>query len=172
VKTLLLLRHAKSSWDHPGLADHDRPLAARGRRDAPRIGRYLADIGLLPERVLCSTANRTQATWERVQAALPRELPLRLESAIYGADVAELMDLIRHQDDDCSSVMLIGHNPGLEMLADRLIGSGSQELRRDLRMKYPTAALAEIRFAIDHWAELAPHTGELLRYIRPSDLPG
>jgi phosphohistidine phosphatase len=146
---LYLLRHAKSSWDEPGLADHDRPLARRGERAADAMGRYLREHGIEPEVILCSTATRTRQTLERL--GLP---DARIEPELYGADAATLRALIP----DASSVMLIGHNPGMQDLALSLARSGAK--LGELAEKFPTGALATIEL----------DTGELVDFVRPRDL--
>jgi phosphohistidine phosphatase len=146
---LYLLRHAKSSWDEPGLADHDRPLARRGKRAADAMGRYMREHGIEPEVVLCSSATRTRQTLERL--GLP---DARIEPELYGADAATLRALIP----DASSAMLIGHNPGMQDLALSLARSGAK--LGELAEKFPTGALATIEL----------DTGELVDFVRPRDL--
>jgi phosphohistidine phosphatase len=146
---LYLLRHAKSSWDEPGLADHDRPLARRGKRAADAMGRYMREHGIEPEVVLCSSATRTRQTLERL--GLP---DARIEPELYGADAATLRALIP----DASSAMLIGHNPGMQDLALSLARSGAK--LGELAEKFPTGARATIEL----------DTGELVDFVRPRDL--
>lgn len=166
--TLLLLRHAKSSWVDPTLPDHDRPLASRGRRDAKRIAKHLAglELELEPELVLCSSAVRTRETLELVRPALDNSKVL-FEDGLYGASSDELLARIRVVPDAVGSVMLIGHNPGLEQLALLLASSGDE--LRGLETKFPTAALATLAVETT-WSRLAPGDAILTAYIVPKQL--
>jgi len=164
--TLLLLRHAKSSWVDPTLPDHDRPLASRGRRDAKRIAKHLTGLEFEPELVLCSSAVRTRETLELVRPALGNSKVL-FEDGLYGASSDELLARIRVVPDAVGSVMLIGHNPGLEQLA-LLLASSGDELRR-LETKFPTAALATLAVETT-WSRLAPGDAILTAYIVPKQL--
>ena len=166
ARTLLLLRHAKSSWVDPTLADHDRPLASRGRRDAKRIAKHLAGLEFEPELVLCSSAVRTRETLELVRPALGSSKVL-FEDGLYGASSDELLARIRVVPDVVGSVMLIGHNPGLEQLA-LLLASSGDELRL-LETKFPTAALATLAVETT-WSRLAPGDAILTAYIVPKQL--
>lgn len=166
ARTLLLLRHAKSSWVDPTLPDHDRPLASRGRRDAKRIAKHLAGLEFEPELVLCSSAVRTRETLELVRPALGNSKVL-FEDGLYGASSDELLARIRVVPDAVGSVMLIGHNPGLEQLA-LLLASSGDELRR-LETKFPTAALATLAVETT-WSRLAPGDAILTAYIVPKQL--
>src|SRR5215216_4906855 len=142
MKTLLLLRHAKSSWDTAGLRDFDRPLAGRGKRDAPRMGKALAERGPAPDLIISSPAARAKATVEAFVKAAGFNLAPQFESSIYDAATAELMKLVRRLPDDRSTVLLVGHNPGFEDLVARLTGS----LER-----MPTCALACMELEVDSW---------------------
>tara|TARA_R110001592_G_scaffold180320_1_gene422559 strand:- start:2995 stop:3567 length:573 start_codon:yes stop_codon:yes gene_type:complete len=170
VKTLLLLRHAKSDWAEPGRDDIDRPLAPRGRDAAPRIGRYLSAEGLIPDQVLCSTARRAQETWDLVAAELGCEVPVHFNKGLYAVSSAALLAAVRRVPDDCGRLLLIGHNPEIEDLAHRLAGTGKAKALASLAEKYPTGALAEIRFARDSWTQVGEGTGTLDRFVRPRDL--
>lgn len=170
VKTIYLLRHAKSSWDHPDLTDHERPLAPRGEKAAPVMGRHLAAAGLVPERVLCSTAVRARQTWEAVQPYLSPAPTVAFRRDIYNAEAADLLQILRDLPEEVGSVMLLGHNPAMEELAQMLVGGGDVSARERLAAKYPTAALAQIAADIDRWDALANATGRLLRFDRPKDV--
>lgn len=161
MKTLLLLRHAKSHWDDPSLRDFDRPLAARGERDAPRIGRALGKRGPLPDLIISSPAARAKATIEAVAEAAKIDLEFRFDDAVYGASSPELMKLIRELLDGSSCILLVGHNPGIEDLVRRL--SGSHE-------RMPTAALACIELQIDHWEDVDDGAGKLAWLLTPKHL--
>ncbi len=170
MKTLLLLRHAKSDWAASGLDDIDRPLAPRGRDAAPCMGRYLSAEGLIPDLVLCSTARRAQETWDLVAPELGQEVPVRISKGLYAVSSAALLAALRRVPDDCDRLLLIGHNPEIEDLAHRLAGTGKAKALANLAEKYPTAALAEIRFARDSWAKISEGSGVLHRFVRPRDL--
>jgi phosphohistidine phosphatase len=166
-RRLYLLRHAKSSWKEQGLADHDRPLARRGRRAAKAIRGHLREQGIEPKLVLCSTAKRARETLERVEPALGRG-EVRAESALYGAAPADLLARLQEIPASVRSVMVIGHNPGLEQLAVLLARPGPR--LRELEAKFPTGALATLAFSGPGWAALDRGTAELIEFIRPRDL--
>lgn len=174
MRTLMLLRHAKSSWEQPGLDDFDRPLAPRGREAAPRIGRHLQEAGPLPERVLCSAALRARQTWDLVAAELEPaargEVDLVFMDELYLATPARMLDVLAGVGDEISRLMLVGHNPGMEVLASRLIGSGPKDLRKRMEKKFGTAALALIEFESAGWGDLRERSGQLVRFVRPKDL--
>lgn len=166
MHTLYLLRHAKSSWVDPTLSDLQRPLAARGRRDAKRIAKHLRRLGDEPELVLCSPAMRTRETLELVRPAIGSST-IVLEDELYAASSDELLARIRLVPDPVASVMLIGHNPGLQQLALLLASSGDE--RERLEAKFPTAALATLAVATS-WSRLAPTDATLTAYVVPKQL--
>jgi phosphohistidine phosphatase len=166
VHALYLLRHAKSSWADPTLADRERPLAQRGRRDAKRVAQHLRRLGCEPELVLCSSAARTRETVELMRPALGGSTVM-LEEELYAASADELLARIRLVPDPVASVMLIGHNPGLHQLALALASAGD-ELER-LEAKFPTAALATLAFS-KSWSRLAPAEATLAAYVVPKQL--
>lgn len=161
MKTLLLLRHAKSSWDEPSLRDFDRPLAARGKRDAPRIGKELARRGPLPDLIVSSPSARTRATIKAVRTAALLEAEPQFEDSIYGASSGELIKLIRRLPGEKNCVMVVGHNPGLEDLVARLTGASE---------RMPTAALACIEFQIGRWEDVEDGEGKLAWLLIPKAL--
>lgn len=167
MHTLYLLRHAKSSWADPTLADRKRPLAPRGKRDAKRIAKHLAGHGVEPELVLCSTAERTRETLELIRSALPAST-INLEDELYGATADSLLDRVRLVPETVASVMLIGHNPALQNLALELAASGV-ELER-VRAKFPTAGLATLTVANTSWSELSPAQAVLAEWVVPKQL--
>ena len=171
TKTLYLVRHAKSSWDEP-LDDHDRPLAPRGRRAALAMAEHMSAEGLVPDQVLCSAAVRARQTWERMAPILGETIPVDYDDALYLAGPAELLARIRATDGYPGSLLLVGHNPGLEELADGLASRGNDALRDRLRQKYPTGALAVLEIPGDDWSAAAPGAATLARFVRPKDLPG
>jgi phosphohistidine phosphatase len=163
MKTLLLLRHAKSSWDSPASKDYDRPLAPRGERDAPRVGKALRDAAVDLDLVVSSPAMRARQTAERVLEAARYDGPVRYEEAIYEASVAELMGVVRDLPDKAETVMLVGHNPGFEMLLGALCGTGAAPAR----VRVPTAMLACVELATDRWKEVSAGSGALLWMVVP-----
>ena len=170
MKTLFLLRHAKSSWSEPGLADFNRPLNERGRRAAPLIARHLAHCGLLPDLILCSAALRTRETLALMLPGLACGAVLRIENGLYGADAAALLKRLKRIETEVDCVLLIAHNPGLEDLAARICGGGPEPMRRRMDEKFPTAALAA--FAIDaaRWSSLRKGAAILTDFVLPKDL--
>ena len=167
LRRLFLLRHAKSSWDEPGLSDHDRPLAPRGRRASRVIAEHMRWKRIAPELVLCSSARRTRQTLTRIAPALGEDVDVRIEPELYAASATDLLKLLREVPDEVDSVMLIGHNPGIEDLTVELAGTG-EELGR-VREKFPTAALATLEFDRS-WRELEPGGAELTSFVKPKEL--
>jgi phosphohistidine phosphatase len=157
---LLLLRHAKSSWDDPSLADHDRPLAPRGRKAATLIRAHLRRSGIEMSLILCSSARRTVQTLELVAPGGE----VAIEDELYGASADGLLTRLREVPDHDSAVMLIGHNPAMQDLAAGLAaGAGLGE------QKFPTAALATLAFT-GLWRELDWGSADLIEFVRPRDL--
>ena len=166
MKRLFLLRHAKSSWDDPGLDDRDRSLAPRGRRASKLIAAHLRRERIAPSLVLCSSARRTRETLERVVPALDAA-NVSIEDRLYGASSEGLLQRLREVPADVESVMLVGHQPAIQELALDLAGDGAELAR--VRAKFPTAALATLLFAED-WSELGPGSAELVAYVKPKEL--
>jgi phosphohistidine phosphatase len=163
---LLLIRHAKSSWDDPALPDRERPLNGRGRRAASRIGEHLRAEGLVPDLVLCSPAVRARETFERsgLDAA-----EVRIEPSIYEAEERALLELIRALAEDAASVGLIGHDPSMHELATALAGDDEREPAERVRERFPTGAVAV--FDVDTtWRETSPERTSLVAFIRPKML--
>lgn len=169
MKTLYLLRHFKSSWKDTTLDDFDRPLAKRGRRAAEAMAGYVASNDIGPAQILCSPAQRTRETLERVQEAFGGAVPTRFEKGIYLADASALLNRLRRLG-DIGSVMIIGHNPGMEDLALALTGSGGDDERARLASKFPTGALAVLSAEVESWRELEPGCARLETYVCPRDL--
>ena len=169
VRHLYLLRHVKSSWDEPLGDDHDRPLAPRGRRAAHLVGDHLRDAGIAPAIVLCSSARRTQQTLELIAPALDPTAVVHVERRLYGASAGELLGRVQDVSDATRSVMVIGHNPGLEDLATALAGAGVGDGLDRMAMKFPTAALAALTVPTS-WRDLAPGGATLATYVVPRDL--
>lgn len=166
---LLLLRHAKSAWDDPSLDDHDRPLNKRGRRAADAMAGYLKTEHLKPDLVLCSTATRTRETWLRIATANGWTIAARHDRQLYHTGDEAMVGVLQRRSGHHETVMLVGHSPGIEATALRLIGDGDEKALKRLQSKYPTAALAEIRFD-GPWSALAPGAGTLVRFVSPKAL--
>jgi phosphohistidine phosphatase len=171
MKTLLLLRHAKSSWDQPELTDFQRPLAKRGRRAAPRVGTHMAETGMIPSLVLCSAARRARETWELLSETLDLDVPVEFREDIYHASPQSLLSLIRGVDDPAESLLLIGHNPAFEELAHVLADTGDPQSRAAMDRKFPTGALAVLDFPVGRWTDVGIGGGHLRKFVRPKDLP-
>ena len=165
---LLLLRHAKSAWPG-GVDDHDRPLGGRGLKAAPVMGRYMAREGLVPDLALISTARRTQETWALVGAELPDDIERRDVVEIYEAAAERIAGVIRGVDADVRTLLVVGHNPGLQELAIDLAADG--ERLAGVREKFPTGALAAIDFAVA-WGDVTAGSGVLERFVVPRSLVG
>ncbi|HUF56919.1 MAG TPA: histidine phosphatase family protein [Thermohalobaculum sp.] len=170
MRTLILLRHAKSSWDHPELADHDRPLNKRGRRSAPAIAAWLAERGHQPDTVLCSSARRAQETAERVRKAFPELPEPEVERGLYHATPAVLSARLARLDDACRSAMVIGHEPGLGAFAHTLTNGRAEPGCARAFEHFPTAAAAIIALEIESWAALDRGIGTLVDFAVPREL--
>lgn len=168
MRTLYLLRHAKSSWDDPILTDHDRPLAARGIRATPYVADHLRHAGIVPDVVLCSSSRRTRETLDLLGDAIPADTDVRVEEGLYHATVAALLDRLRVLPDSTRRPLLIGHNPAVQQLAVVLAASGQH--REQMARAFPTAALATLDAPIDGWADLAAGCATLAGFVRPKDL--
>ena len=169
MKTLYLLRHFKSSWKDKSLEDFDRPLGKRGRRAAALMAGYVAGAGIGPAQILCSPSRRTRETLERMLESFGGAVPTRFEKGVYLAEAPALLRRLRRLG-DTASVMVIGHNPGLETLAKVLVGSGEQAPRARLASKFPTGALAVLSAEIRNWRELEAGCARLDAFVCPRDL--
>jgi phosphohistidine phosphatase len=169
MKTLTLLRHAKSGWDDGVQRDFDRPLNAKGRRAAQVVGRHLKREGVRFDHVIASPAIRVQQTLEEVASGYGDALQPAWDRRIYLASAATLLDLVRDLDDAHGTVLLVGHNPGLEDLVLLLVPD-AEPTRGAVEEKYPTASLAELSFPVQHWREAAKGGAALSRFVRPRDL--
>lgn len=162
MKTLLILRHAKSSWKKPGLADRDRPLNKRGKRDAPRMGQLLEQQELVPDLIVTSPAKRARLTAEIVAQNSGYEGEIRLEPGFYMGDPEAYLEALRHLPDEIHTAMVVGHNPGLEELLEELVMEPE---------RLPTAALARVDLPVQSWQELDDEVvGELVNLWRPREL--
>jgi phosphohistidine phosphatase len=171
MKRLTLLRHAKSGWDDPVSRDFDRPLNGKGKRAARTVGQYLRDHDLHFDRITGSPAIRVVETLEEVAAALGETIAPAWDKRVYLASGVTLLDVVHDTPDDIESLMLVGHNPGLEDLILMLVPDrAGDEARDQVEEKFPTASIAEIMFDTDHWADIKPGSGSLVRFVRPRDL--
>ncbi len=168
MRQIFLLRHAKSSWDDPTLDDFDRPLNQRGRKNAARMGKYLTEAAIRPSLILCSSARRTQETYDIIVSKL-KDVPTVVERRLYEATSGQILALLRQMDDLVPSVLVIGHNPGLESLA-LFLAMGRGPLLDRLADKYPTGALATLETDISQWRDLDRASCRLTGFVRPADL--
>jgi len=174
-RKLVLLRHAKSAW--PDVRDHERPLARRGQRDAPAMGRWLRDGALLPDQVLCSTARRARETWQLAQTGLGTSPPVRFDDLVYQASAAQLLDLIRGASPAVRTLLVVGHDPGLPDLA-LMLAAGALSAQAEpassvmavrMRTRFPTAAVAVFEVT-GNWAQLIPRSARPTHFVRPREL--
>jgi phosphohistidine phosphatase len=174
MKTIYLLRHAKSDWADASVGDHDRRLNERGRDAAPRIGAYLKAHRYRPDLVLCSTARRTVETLGLIKADLGEGVAVEFEERLYLAEPQHLMQRLRALDDGAKSVMFIGHNPGIAQFADQLCASpkdaAEEKTHKRMREKFSTCAVAVIQSPTKAWRDVRPGTGKLKDFMRPKDL--
>jgi len=171
MKTLTLLRHAKSSWDDPVARDFDRAVNARGIAGAKLIGGYMRREGLDYDHVIASPAVRCTETLDHLTEGLGRSLHPTWDRRVYLASCVTLLDLVNEAPDDADRLLLCGHNPGLEDLILLLVPDRGGDERRDaVEEKFPTAALAELEFEVDRWAQVKKGGGRIVRLVRPRDL--
>ena len=178
-RTLVLMRHAKSAW--PDMPDHERPLARRGQRDAPVMGRWLRTAALMPDLVVCSTARRARETWQLTQSGLGAAPPVRFDDRVYQASAAQLLGLIRGEPATVATLLVVGHDPAVPGLALTLAG-GAPDTHADggtgavpagmpdrMRAKFPTAAIAAFG-CTGSWDRLSPGSARLACFVTPRDL--
>jgi phosphohistidine phosphatase len=162
MKTIFILRHAKSSWEYPDLSDHDRPLNKRGKRDAPRIGEFLREHGLVPDLIISSTAKRAKTTVKRVVKSSGYDGEVELTSSFFHASPPAYIAALQRVSDDFHRVMVVGHNPGLEELVETLTGKA---------VVMTTGAFAHVSLPIDSWSELERDTeGNLIGLWSPKEM--
>lgn len=161
MKTLFLMRHAKSSWNNVALSDFERPLNERGFRAASLMAKYMQENGLVPELIICSPALRAKTTAKIIQMEAHVAGELLFDSTIYEASVGDLFAVLQNLDDAFSSVLLVGHNPGMEGLNGNLTGEFQP---------FPTAALAKINLEIEDWKSLKPFAGKLETIVKPREI--
>lgn len=166
-RRIVLLRHAKADW--PQTSDHERPLAERGRQDAPVAGRRLAESGISFDLALCSTAARTRETWKLAVSELPERPKTVYEERLYEASLGELIAVVNETPDTVDDLLLIGHNPGMHALADALSGEAEGDtLARMTRSGFPTAAFAVVTFQ-GSWKSVEHGVGTLTDFWTPHD---
>lgn len=162
MKRLLILRHAKSSWDNAYMADHERPLNNRGKQDAPRMGTLLRQEELTPDLIISSSAQRALTTAEAVALACGYEARIQVTRQLYHAEPETYLEVLHEQGGAADLVLVVGHNPGIEELVEMLTGAAES---------MPTAALAYVQFNIDDWHTLTTETGgSLVNLWRPRDI--
>jgi phosphohistidine phosphatase len=162
MKSVLILRHAKSSWTHPELNDHDRPLNKRGKRDAPLIGELLKNEQLIPEYIISSNAKRADSTAKIVAKAAGYKGEIALNQSLYAARPAAYIDVLRHLSNEYARVLMVGHNPGLEELVSMLTGESHS---------LSTCSLVHIQLRVNKWTEMDNKTkGKLSGIWHPRDL--
>ncbi|MFI6108749.1 SixA phosphatase family protein [Streptomyces sp. NPDC051310] len=166
-RRIVLLRHAKADW--PQVSDHERPLADRGRKDAPVAGRRLAETGITFDLALCSTAVRTRETWKLAVHELPQRPRTVYEERLYEASLGDLIALLNETSDDVNDLLVIGHNPGMHALADALAGRAEGDtLARMSRGGFPTSAFAVVEFT-GSWKSVEHGVGTLTAYWAPHE---
>ncbi len=173
MKRLVTFRHAKSGWDQPALRDFDRKLNDKGKRAAATMGRHLRSIDLGFDKVIASPAVRVVETLDAMFDGYGRRPAVSWDRRIYLASAATLVEVVQEAPDEAGTIMLAGHNPGVEELVLRLTtDAGEEEIRArgEIGEKYPTASVAELIFEVDHWADVDEGGGHLVRFVRPRDL--
>jgi phosphohistidine phosphatase len=171
MKRLTLFRHAKSGWDEPVTRDFDRPLNAKGKRAAQTMGRHMREQGLAFDRIVASPAVRVIETLEAMFDGYGKRLTPVWDRRIYLASAATLLEVVQDTPDAVGSLLLVGHNPGLEDLVLALVPDAADDIARvAVEEKYPTASLAQIDFDQAHWDNVGPRDGKLGRFVRPRDL--
>jgi phosphohistidine phosphatase len=166
-RKLVLFRHAKSAWPD-GVPDHERPLAPRGQRDAPVMGRWLRDAGCVPDQVVCSTARRARETWQLAQTGLETTPPVTFEPGVYEEAAAGLLTLIRRTPAAVGTLLVVGHNPTMEELGLMLAAASPDSALERMRVKFPTAAIAVLEFS-GTWHALSQGKAHLTAFVTPRD---
>ena len=170
MKTIVLWRHAKSAWGNAGLADHERPLNRRGEGAAEAMAAHIATLDPLPDLILCSTAVRARQTLTPLLDRLAPAPPTSLETGLYLASEDALLERLQAVADEVATVLMIGHNDGMWLLASDLAGKGPAAARASLRAKFPTGAVVIFKAPIDRWADLRLRQSTLVSFVKPRDL--
>ena len=171
MRTLIFLRHAKSSWALPGVDDFDRPLNDRGNNAAPQMATWLANKGIKPDVIVCSSAKRTRETLAHIEPLFSQEVATILEPDLYLASSTALFECAEKLDDGYETAMLLAHNPGLHDAALSALTAASRRESGEMRSRFPTCACAIISLPIDRWSEITTDIGELNAYMTPKGLP-
>ncbi|WP_169569331.1 SixA phosphatase family protein [Sneathiella limimaris] len=170
-KQVTLMRHAKSSWEDYSLSDYDRPLAPRGKKAAPRMGKYMLENKISPDVVLCSPAQRTKETLARVQTAFGGDFNICYDKMIYSAGMGHgLIELLHQLEDSYDHALIVGHNPAMQELALSLvnwIASRESEVQHFIRRKFSTGAIASMQFNSDNWKDVGLARGHLTHFMTP-----
>lgn len=172
LKRLIVFRHAKADRGTTEDGDFDRHLAPRGRRDATRVARALAGLGPTPDLVLCSAATRTTETWALARDAFEPRPKVLMRQDLYLADAGTVLAVIKEAGGDAATLMVIGHNPGLQELLLRLVSESDRSSSGRIADKFPTAAAAVVAFELGSWSALRPASGRLTRLLTPRQLAG
>ncbi len=167
MKTLYLLRHAKSSWANPGTGDHDRPLNNRGRKAAPDMGRHMKNSGMVPGKIWCSTALRARETLDLWCLGADVEPDISHTRDLYMASPAAILAVARATEEENDSCMIVAHNPGMQQAAILLSGDTAPS---EIFSGYPTAALTAIEFDVDHWVDVGVMPGRITAFVTPRNL--
>ena len=168
--TISLLRHAKSDWSDPELGDFDRPLAPRGKKAAPLIDTYMHEQDICPDLILCSTAKRAMETLNLLKYIFDTSPAIVFEDKLYMASARQMLNLATSVSERCTHVLLIGHNPGLHILALALTEMGQSKPYLNLVQHYPTASLTVLQFDCTDWSKIAPGRGVLRHFVTPKSL--
>ncbi len=171
MKTLYLMRHAKSDWSANGTSDHGRTLSPRGQEAAARIVLYCRQENIAPQHILCSSSARTHQTLDLINGKAFPKVEESLSDDLYLAEVRQLVAIIKQQADSYDSVMIIGHNPGLHELALQMAGNKKSFDVQNLQGSLPSGSLLALSFDIASWSDFGAIKGELLRFIKPKELP-
>lgn len=172
MKRLYFLRHAKSDWKNADFSDHDRPLNKRGRRACIKMAQVFENLGVSPDIVLCSTAERTRETAKRIMKTGAFNWNIQYEKALYGASADTILSQIRALPDAYQSVLIIGHNPGIEYVVTGLARDESTDgMLARISRKYPTGALACLEFETNAFSDISVHSGTLNHFVKPKDKP-
>jgi phosphohistidine phosphatase len=167
MRRLLLWRHAKAERSQPGGRDLERTLEDHGRDDASMIAAYMVRHALTPDLVLVSTSERTRETWAQGVKAFEKPLPVIFDVRLYEATAQDVLKVIRETAPQVGTLLVVGHNPGLQELAVLLVAAGDVDARQRLKEDFPTAALAVISFALEDWNRIHPHAGRLEHFVTP-----
>lgn len=170
MRRLILFRHAKSSWAESDLADHDRPLAERGRQAAPLMAAWLAERGYAPDAVLCSSSVRAIETWAAAQPLLPQAPPPQILRDLYHADPATMLRILQAVPDSAETVLMVGHQPGIGAFARKLADDATPPRAARAFKRFPTAACAVLDLPIERWADAAFGAARFHSFAAPREL--